>query len=178
MLIFIFWIAMTISVTSNNYHHLVYSDVRARYFYGFTYLKYTPKILYYVYIYGLCIMMFLCDIMIILRTKGKKGIERRRLIYLFVVAVIPSVAFIINKRIFGDKLDLVSISFSASTIFLIVLVQKYGLLDMIQLAKETIVENTKEGLLVVDTEYNLLYANPIVKEKYKGLLESEDGDCR
>lgn len=176
IILLLFSFTMTMSVSTNAHHHMVYDNVSVGFAYGYTYLKYTPKILYYVYIYGLGIIMLLCDIMIILRAKGKRGLERRQLIYLFMVAFIPTVAFVLGKRIMGDKIDVVALSFTGSTIFLIILIQKYGLLDMIQLAKETIVENTKEGLLVVDTDYNLLYANPIVEEKYFGLLHAEDGN--
>lgn len=175
-LLLLFSFAMTMSVSTNAHHHMVYDNVSVGFAYGYTFLKYTPKVLYYVYIYGLGIIMLICDIMIILRARGKKGVERRQLIYLFIAAFIPTVTFAIGKRFIGDRIDAVGISLSISTIFLIILIQKYGLLDMIQLAKETIVENTQEGLLVVDTDYNLLYANPVVEEKYYGLLHAGDGN--
>lgn len=49
----------------------------------------------------------------------------------------------------------------------------YGLSGIVNLAKKNIMDNAKEGLLVVDMEYNVLYANDAAKNRYPSIMNLE-----
>lgn len=48
--------------------------------------------------------------------------------------------------------------------------KRYGVSDTLNLAKENIMDNTREGLLVLDTEYNVVYANHTVLKRYPSIM--------
>ena len=159
-------IFMRVVLTSNRHHNLVFSVIAVGQDFMVPYLIIKPHALYYVIIYGTGILATLCNIMLIARTRGCEKIERRRLGYLFFTGMMPTIGRANGKILGCDKIDFVNIGFAISAVLLFIVVHKYGLLDTVLLAKETIVDSTKEGLLVVDTNYNMLYANPVMLEKY------------
>ena len=159
-------IFMVVFLTSNRHHHMVYSLIAVGQDFLVPYLIIEPHTLYYVLIYGTVALATLCNFVIFKQLKGSGKIERRRLCYLFLAGMMPIIGLIIGKVCHFDKVDLSNIGFAFSAVILLILVSRYGLLDTVQLAKETIIDHTQEGLLVVDTNYNMLYANPVMWEKY------------
>ena len=159
-------IFMVIFLTSNRHHHMVYSLVAVGQDFWVPYLIIKPHILYYVLIYGTVLWASFCNFMIFKHLKGSDEMQRRRLRYLFLAGMAPIAGLLIGKLLNFDKIDLANIGFAVSAVILLILVCRYGLLDTVQLAKETIIDNTNEGLVVVDTNYNILYVNPVVREKY------------
>lgn len=153
-------------LASNRAHHLVYDAVEIGHDFSVPYLVMKPRILFFFVIYGLGLLAFVCDIIIFIRWRGSKGIERRRLFYLVLVGMIPVSGFFMKIFFLEGKIDFVNIGFGISGMLLFILVRKYGLLDTVSIAKDTIIDNTKEGLVVVDTDYNVLYANPEVLKTY------------
>ena len=55
-------------------------------------------------------------------------------------------------------------------VLLLILMKHNGGSGIVNLAKKNIMENIKEGLIVVDTEYNVLYANDTVKKQYPSIM--------
>ena len=58
-----------------------------------------------------------------------------------------------------NEFDPTPIGITISCCLVTVNVLNYGLLDTMQLARENVIENIKEGVLIVDANYNLLYCN-------------------
>lgn len=153
-------------LATNRMHHLVYDAVEIGHDFSVPYLVMKPQILFFIVVYGLGLLAFTCDVIIFIRWRGSKGIERRRLFYLVLVGMIPVFGFFMKSFCLQGKVDFVNIGFGCSGILLWVLVKKYGMLDTVSIAKDAIIDNTKEGLVVVDTDYNVLYANPEVLKTY------------
>lgn len=153
-------------LATNRMHHLVYDAVEIGHDFIVPYLLMKPRILFFVVVYGLGLLAFICDVIIFIRWRASKGIERRRLFYLVFVGMLPVFGFFMKSFCLPGKIDFVNVGFGFSGILLWVLVRKYGLLDTVSIAKDTIIDNTKEGLVVVDTDYNVLYANPAVLKTY------------
>ena len=65
------------------------------------------------------------------------------------------------------------VGFGICLILLLILMKYNGLSNTVNLAKENIMDNIKDGLIVVDTEYNLLYANDTVKNRYPSIMNLE-----
>lgn len=157
---------MSIFLCSNRHHHLVFELEGIGGDFIVPYLMINPSVLYNLFVYGMGIITAFCDIMIYMRLRESSGIERKRLVYLFWAGTSPMFGFAFERLLNIDEVDIINISLSISAILLFILVHKYGLLDTVQMAMESIVDNTKEGLLVVDVDYNVLYANPVVLKFY------------
>ena len=66
----------------------------------------------------------------------------------------------------------VAIGITISLIILFVAIYKYGILDVMQVAKDKIIEKASEGVIIVDEDKKFLYAN----EKAKEILPYLAGD--
>ena len=58
-----------------------------------------------------------------------------------------------------------------ASIFTVIAVDRYGLFDVVKLAKDNIVENIKEGIIVADSDMNFLYSNPAIRELFPNVAE-------
>lgn len=164
--------SMAIALSSNKYHGLVYQGDGVVTDFYVPYLVIEPRFMYYVFIYAMCAIMIVCDTILFLRLKDcKSNMERKRLVLLAMAGLFPIIGLYLKKVTAQDRIDYVTIGFLYSAILLIILMIKYGMLDTVQLARETIVDNTNEGLLVVDTEYHVLYANPALLKHYPGIYD-------
>ena len=63
-----------------------------------------------------------------------------------------------------------AVGFGICLVLVLIRRKHYGLSDTVNLAKKNIMENIKEGLIIVDTEYNVLYANDTVKNRYPSIM--------
>ena len=166
-------ILISVIMSSNNLHGLVYTATGIGTDFVVPYLILEPHILYYVFMCGMWALIILSLIMIGKRIPGSHGIQRKRYMLLVAVVLLPASGLIL-KDVFGyNQVDYVNIDFMICLILLLILTKRYGLLNTVFLAKENIMDNTKEGLLVVDTEYNVLYANETVKNRYPSIMNLE-----
>lgn len=84
--------------------------------------------------------------------KGKDVIILLSIVVSFVADMMSSFDIIAGYDIFP-------IGIAISTFVLGIAIYKYGILDTIQLAKENVLEQTTEGVIVVDVNKKLVYAN-------------------
>lgn len=65
---------------------------------------------------------------------------------------------------FERGFDISSLSYTIALVFLLTAVLKMGIMDTVEEAKVNAIENMTDGLMVVDSEMQLLYANRAAKE--------------
>lgn len=154
----------------NQVHGLAYTAMEIGTDFMVPYLVLKPHILYNIFVYGMCALMIVMGTLIVKRIPGSCGIQRKRYMALAAVVLLPTSGLILEE-VFGYKrIDYISIDFIICLILMVILTKRYGLLDTVVLAKENIMDNSKEGLIVVDTEYNVLYANNVVKKTYPTIM--------
>ena len=171
MLIFTMVLACVLAL--NDWHGLVYTAVGIGTDFMVPYLILEPHILYYVFVYGMWGFMVLSGVLICKRIPGSQGLQRKRYCILAAVVMLPTSGLVLQE-VFGYKrVDYINIEFIICLALLLILTKRYGLLDTVILAKENIMDNTKEGLLVVDTEFNVLYANQTVLNRYPTIMNLE-----
>lgn len=88
-----------------------------------------------------------------------------------VAVILPAATMILFITGFADGVDLTPIGIIASCIILLIDVFKLGLLDTMDVAKDSIIDQTLEGVLVVDSDQNLLYINPMANKVAEQLRE-------
>lgn len=172
-----FSILFMVVLISNQQHGLMYQVVGIGEEFIVPYLILEPKFLYYVFIYGMCCFMIYCGVMLLKHLSKSTGVQRKRYIILATIVMLPTTGLFMQALLGWTRVDYVVIDLTIGMWLIFVLTKKYGLLDTIQAAKESIMNSSAEGFLVVDTEYNILYVNRIVEEKFSDIIKiCKDGD--
>lgn len=162
-----------ISVMSCERHRLYYSSIRCEIRPdGRAAMILGKGPLYFVWM-GL---LFLAAMMyiIIAAKERKRGsrIAKMRMNLIFLAVAMPMLAaeiFLMFQPVYFDPATL---AITMSEICFLLAVEKYGLLDTIELAQERIIEGTKDGLVVVDNTGSIvLYANPVADKLFKRVSE-------
>lgn len=169
----IFTMLLSVALALNSLHGLVYTPIGIGTDFMVPYLIVEPHILYYIFVYGMWAFMLFCAVMILRRIPGSCGMQRKRYRILAAVVLLPTSGLALQELFHFVKLDYITIDLVLGLVLLLILTKRYGLLDTVILAKENIMDNTKEGLLVVDTEFNVLYANNTVLNRYPSIMSLE-----
>lgn len=122
-------------------------------------------------------LLFLAALMYVLiafkEMRRGSRIAKMRMNLIFLAVAMPMLAaavFMVFRPVYFDPATL---AITMSEVCFLLAVEKYGLLDTIELAQERIIEDTKDGLVVVDnTKSVVLYANPVADQ----LLKRAGGD--
>ncbi len=134
-------------------------------------------ILYYVWmIEFLFCLIFYGSIVIYELHRTPKNLKKVRLrlqllIWAALAPMIMSVIFIFSNLL--QNFDPTTFVIACAEVLILVDVKMYGLLDTMQLAQERVLEDTKDGLIVVDSKKReVIYCNPVAKSLLPE-LESE-----
>lgn len=129
---------------------------------------YGKGIFYYAWIllFLFCVVFYGCIVVHeLLRIPKSEEKMRVRLLLLILAAVAPilmAVALMCTHVL--DNFDPSTLVIVIAEVLILIDVKMYGLLDTIQLAQERVLEDTKDGLVVVDRRKNeVLYSNPVAK---------------
>lgn len=127
-----------------------------------------------VFYYIWCIQLFLSGMCYIVIAgyeviRGNRKFKLRMLL-IMLAAVLPFVmlffVMFINHNIW-DTFDPTTLAVVIPEIILLIDVKIFGFPDTMELAQERVLEDTKDGILVVDNEYrSILYMNPVAKELF------------
>ena len=102
--------------------------------------------------------------------KKKKDSRKNSLVILS--CIVAAISDFISMFDIVPGYGFVAIGITISLIILFVAIYKYGILDVMQVAKDKIIEKASEGVIVVDEDKKFLYAN----EKAKEILPYLAGD--
>lgn len=165
------------SVMTCDKHHLYYSsidcEIRPN---GRAAMLLGQGPLYFIWI-GLLLLTASLYVIIAWREK-KRGsrIAKMRMNLIFLAVASPMVAaivFLVWQPVYFDPATLAIVM---TEVCFLLAAKKYGLLDTLELAQERIIEDTKDGVVVVDnTKSVILYANPVADRLLKRIKEVDDG---
>jgi len=65
--------------------------------------------------------------------------------------------------------DFIPLTIVLSIVLLLLSVGKYGLFDLVQDAKEYVIDNLEQGILITDEDMNIIYKNPWVEKNLKDI---------
>lgn len=100
------------------------------------------------------------------KTDEKK--EKMQAMYLTAIAGTAGLGFVVYFSGIMKGYDTTLLGYLGCTILLLIVMLRYDLLDTVDLAKEHIVDELIDGLLVLDKHSHLLYANQQIKNIYPG----------
>lgn len=155
------WLCITSSV-----NNLLFADERYISDVEYPYIEVVPGLVYTLFRYvNFAVVIFLCAHIIRMCYARKHGNNMRNY---FIIA--SSVAAIIGDFVTCLNIipgyDFVAIGSGISIIIIGIAAYKFGILDVMQVAKENLLEKATEGLVVVDVNKEYQYAN----EKAKDIL--------
>ena len=93
--------------------------------------------------------------------KGSKESKLRGTL-IFMAALLPIVLLLIYMAGFFPDFDPTTLATTIMSVCFLIAIKRYGLLDAVQLAQERVLEDTKDGLIIVDDKQDkILYMNPV-----------------
>lgn len=164
---------MLMLIITCDWHKLYYKGIRLSYEGLFPHVELEKGVCYWMLMAVMLGLMAWYVILCLIEVKKRKGIERKRLLLLSFSGLIPGYMLTIYLTGIMNILDPVPLGIVLSCMLLTLNVNKYGLLDTMELAREKIIENTKDGLVILDTNYNLLYANDVARALFPDISHAE-----
>lgn len=174
----IFNTIMLMLIITCDRHTLYYKNLHISYDGFFPHAEFEPGICYWMLMTVMVGLIVWYIIICIMEVRKRKGIERKRLMLLSFSGLIPGYMLILYLDGVMNIFDPVPLGIVLSCTLLTLNVLKYGLLDTMQLAKEKVIENTKDGLVIVDPNYNLLYANEMAISLFPDMNNMRSGQKR
>ena len=153
-----------------------YKSYTIKYFGGIPCFSANYGFLFYMYSGSLCAAIFVVLFMIVKRMGRVNYTEKKQLRFLFFTGLLPVLGYALTLSLPFPMFDFVPVSFGISALLLYIASKQHGLLDVVLSAKENIIENTKEGIVVVDNEYNVLYANIAATYLIDHVFDNKEGE--
>ena len=169
----VFNTVMLLIIITCDRHKLYYKSIRLSYEGLFPHVELEKGVCYWMLMAVMLGLMAWYVILCLIEVKKRKGIERKRLLLLSFSGLIPGYMLTVYLTGIMNILDPVPLGIVLSCMLLTLNVNKYGLLDTMELAREKIIENTKDGLVILDASYNLLYANDVARELFPDINQAE-----
>lgn len=168
-----------VMIATVDYHHLYYKDYwlapsKAN-LNGYT-LEISPAPMYYVYMAFLLAEIMTTIGIIISSYCSQRSMPNKGKIYFLMIAAMLSPMLLLSLRILkilkGD--DPTPLGILLSCIFMSIAVVKYGLFDPVKNAKNYIIDNLKEAVIVTDADHRFLFLNSMA-DKIITSINKEQG---
>lgn len=163
-------VAFYILIATVDHHHLYYKDYwmepSKTNLCGET-LVIAPAPIYYVYMAFLLGEILTCIIIVIssIREKKNSPMPYKTGLHLMLLAAVSSPMILLSLRILGviKGDDPTPLGILLSCVFMSMAVVKYGLFDPVKNAKNHIIDNLNEGLIVTNDDKHFLFLNPMAQ---------------
>jgi diguanylate cyclase (GGDEF)-like protein/PAS domain S-box-containing protein len=151
-----------ILVFTNQYHHLFYSSLGLDTGGPVPYLSVTRGIWYWINAGYSYLILLISIILLLKKLRRSNPAYRPQVISLLIGVAVPSAVNLLHP-VFGIVLfgyvNLTPFAFVVSGLVLTWSIFRYGLFSIVPIAREWVIENMKEGIVVIDTENILLDMN-------------------
>lgn len=174
----IFNTAMLVVIVTCERHSLYYRNLHMDTGGMFPHPAFERGVCYWMFMAVMLLLMIRYLVISVIEVHKRNGRERKQILLLSMAGIIPSFMLVVYLTGILDVFDPVPIGIVASCSLLTINVLKYGLFDTLQLAKEKVIESTKEGLIVVDPDYRLLYANEVAGQLFPDINDQKKREER
>ena len=152
-----------------DYHTYFYKSMEYSIKDGLYLMVYEPGILHYWWTITITIMGVLIAAIMIQSVFEHKGEKRPELILICAASLIPIGIWVLRMTgVFGDY-DSYPLSMLLTESFLVIVMYRYRLFDTVKSAKDRVVDEIKEGILVVNGRGSLVYSNPEVSAVFPNI---------
>ncbi len=164
-----------VTVMTCERHHLYYKEISYEILSnGRAAMILTPGPFYYVWV-GLLLLGAGAYIIIAAREMMNGTIIERRRMWILLLAVaapmVASISFLVMHPTYFDPATLIVVM---SELSFYIAVKRYGILDTLELAHERIIEDTRDGILVIDSKkHTILHQNASAKSLIEKAMETD-----
>lgn len=102
--------------------------------------------------------------------------EKKQVLYLTAIAGVSGVGFVVYFSGIMKGYDATLPAYLICTVLLLIVMLRYNLLDTIDLAKEHVIDEFTDGLLVLNKYHKLIYTNPQVRVIYPEFSADDPGE--
>lgn len=154
-------------VVSSKYHRLYYSSMDFSTEGIFPHLV-TTNGPWHVFYDILVLFYIICGIYILIKsTYAEKDITvRKRLITITLSIVVESGFFVMQIAGFGKEYDLTMMGYSIGALIMCIGIMKYDMLETLELARDTVIDDIPETVIILDQLGRLEYANKNANELF------------
>lgn len=146
-------------VLTTDYHRLYYKSIDFLIDNDLYLWIFTPGPFYYWWVVTVTIMGILIAAIMIQSVQEHKGEKRPELLLIFAASLVPIGSWILRiAGVFGDY-DSYPLSMLAAEAFLVFVMYRYRLFDTVKSAKDSVIDDIKEGILVTDGFGAIVYSN-------------------
>lgn len=158
-----FFYAVIVTCDRHQLYYRSYDLKSSKYILDGYSLEITPAPLYYFYMIFLLAEIIASLCIILSSYFARKNMLHRFTLHFFLFIAMLSPMLLLLSRILGifKGDDPTPLGMLLACIFMSVSVIKYGLFDPVKTAKNHVIEELKEGIVVTDDQKNILYANPM-----------------
>ena len=170
LLLFFLHAGVTISVLTCEYHTLFYTSIAYTRDGVYPHLILGHGIIYNCY---MCLILIYSVIMIaccLYRCKRCQDFyERKNIARVALITLIPIAGFFIYLSGVTQGYDITAPSYILCATILLICSIRYNFLGTLQLAKDNVLDNLKNGVIVLDNSLELLYVNEAARKLYSQL---------
>jgi signal transduction histidine kinase len=146
---------------TNPYHGLFWESGRVVTSGGFSMLALENGPWYYIHLLYSYLLLVLGTATLVRWALNAERTYRRQARYILIGVAVPWAANVAKQVAIGNSaLDPTPVFFTVTGVFVGVAILRFQFLDLAPVARNTVVEVMREGLLVVDTEGRIVDANP------------------
>ena len=175
--LFVFNTFMLLLVLTCTQHTFYYKNVSLSNKGFFPHLQFERGPGYYLFMASTLIMIGYSAFLALTQCIKRKGYERKRVFLLLLAGVFPAIMLSLYLSGILNVFDPTPIGIIISCCLVTINVLNYGLLDTMQVARENVIQNIKEGLLIVDPSYQLVYANTVAYEIFPELTDDRSAEA-
>lgn len=168
----LFHIMITVLVLTCEYHNLFYNRIEYVNTGFFPHLVFGHGIFYDLFTMSMIVYMVLLIVIVInkyISAKTKK--EKRQIFYIGTIPAVSGICLLVFISGITGGYDSTLPSYLYAAVILMILMIKYNLLDTMEVAKENLIDEFADGLLVFDTDGQLIYMNSRARLIYPALNE-------
>lgn len=159
--------AVSVLVLTCDRHQLFYTSIDFVDEGLFPHLVLGHGLIYNLYMILVCVYLVALLVIGVMRyRKADTKRERDMICLLMGIPVVSMIALAILFSGVTQGYDMTVISYLMGTIFLLLLLFRYKLLDTVEVAKENAIDEISQGLIVLDRSYRVIYTNHQVSDVF------------
>ena len=156
-------LVILILVSTNEFHGLMWKSATVEQSYGLFLLNIQPQFFFWVNVIYSYILLLAGSLILIMEFVQRPGIYRFQASLVIIGLIFPWIGNVIYLTGLGpiQNLDLTPLFFVPTSIALGWAIARYRLLDVIPLEHAAVLQNMRDGVIVLDSQERVLYINPI-----------------
>jgi diguanylate cyclase (GGDEF)-like protein/PAS domain S-box-containing protein len=162
---------------TNRYHHLYYLSVTTVHYSDFLIMDFIRGPWYFANVTYSYVMIATALILLGMGLGRSGPMYRQQYCLILLGAILPSASSIYSEYHFSELggLDLAPLTFGFSGLIFVFAIRSVPFLDLIPVARSYVIENMRDGIVVLDTQNRIVDLNPAMKNFLEGRLSTYMG---